>query len=170
MNKKSKKSFTLIELLVVVAIIGILAAVGVPIFQDFIKSSEISVAKDCLRSIDFIQKEYIKDNGRYYYSTGRFDLASSQNTKLINKKLFNGDKVCPENNTWMFSSLKKQYNKTTVGYRLQAHRTKAPHQWLWLQDNGDMNATCEEAVAGWCRFSTAYGGSNIPTCPTKCSP
>ena len=169
MLKCTLKGFTLIELLVVVAIIGILAAVGVPIFQDFIKSSEVLVAKDCLHSIDFIQKDYIKENGEYYYSNGRFDLASSQNTKLINKNLFNGDKVCPENNTWMFSSLKKKYGQTT-GYRLLAHRTKSPHRWLWLQDNGDMNATCEEAVAGWCRFSITYGGNSVPICPTKCGP
>ncbi len=165
-----KKGFTLIELLVVVAITGILAAVGTPIYQDYIKSAEISIAKDCLQSIDFIQKQYIKDNGEYYYSNGRFDLASSQNTKLINKNLFNGDKVCPENDTWMFSSLKKKYSATNTGYRLQAYRTKSLHRWMWLQDNGDMNATCEEAINGWCRFSTTYGGTNIPTCPTKCSP
>ena len=44
---KKIKSFTLIELLVVVAIIGILAAVGVPIFQGFMLDAKInaSIAK-----------------------------------------------------------------------------------------------------------------------------
>ena len=37
-----KKSFTLIELLVVVAIIGILAAVGTPIFQGFVVDAKIN--------------------------------------------------------------------------------------------------------------------------------
>ena len=41
-----KKSFTLIELLVVVAIIGILAAVGTPIFQGFMVTSKINAAKE----------------------------------------------------------------------------------------------------------------------------
>jgi len=42
-----KRSFTLIELLVVVAIIGILAAVGTPIFQGFMLDAKInaSIAK-----------------------------------------------------------------------------------------------------------------------------
>ena len=41
-----RKAFTLIELLVVVAIIGILAAVGTPIFQGFIEESKLTVAKE----------------------------------------------------------------------------------------------------------------------------
>jgi len=40
------KAFTLIELLVVVAIIGILAAVGVPIFQGFMEDSKSTIAKE----------------------------------------------------------------------------------------------------------------------------
>ncbi len=36
----TKKSFTLIELLVVVAIIGVLAAVGIPVYQGFIEDSK----------------------------------------------------------------------------------------------------------------------------------
>jgi type IV pilus assembly protein PilA len=40
-----KKGFTLIELLVVVAILGILAAVGTPIFQGFIEEAKISATR-----------------------------------------------------------------------------------------------------------------------------
>ena len=45
--KTNRKGFTLIELLVVVAIIGILAAVGTPIFQGFMLDAKInaSIAK-----------------------------------------------------------------------------------------------------------------------------
>jgi len=41
----SKESFTLIELLVVVAIIGILAAVGTPIFQGFLVDAKINATR-----------------------------------------------------------------------------------------------------------------------------
>ena len=44
--RKSKKGFTLIELLVVVAIIGILAAVGIPIFQGFMATAKINAATE----------------------------------------------------------------------------------------------------------------------------
>jgi type IV pilus assembly protein PilA len=40
-----KKGFTLIELLVVVAIIGILAAVGTPIFQGFVVDAKINATR-----------------------------------------------------------------------------------------------------------------------------
>ena len=59
--KKQSKAFTLIELLVVVAIIGILAAVGVVAYNGYTASAKKAVVKTNLKQIEkYINNEMMK--------------------------------------------------------------------------------------------------------------
>ena len=65
MNKQIQKGFTLIELMIVVAIIGILAAVALPAYQDYTVRAKVSEvmarASGCKTGV----AEFIQTNGAF---------------------------------------------------------------------------------------------------------
>ena len=65
MTSKSS-GFTLIELLVVVAILGIIAAIGIMSYNGYVSSAKKRSAENVMQQISLGQTEYYSDNGIYY--------------------------------------------------------------------------------------------------------
>ena len=93
-NKKfattKSSGFTLIELLVVVAIIGILAAVGVVAYSGYTSAAKKKSTENVMMQIGLAQTEYYSDFGIYYHPST--SCTPSEATSLaVEKELLEGD-------------------------------------------------------------------------------
>jgi len=63
--KKLQQGFTLIELMIVVAIIGILAAIAIPAYQDYTQRAQIGEAFTIVSNAKTAIAEYYQTNGAF---------------------------------------------------------------------------------------------------------
>jgi type IV pilus assembly protein PilA len=63
--KTLQKGFTLIELMIVVAIIGILAAIAIPAYQDYTIRSQVTEGLSLASSVKASVAEFYADNGTW---------------------------------------------------------------------------------------------------------
>jgi len=91
-----RKSFTLVELLIVVAILGVISAIGIPMYNGYIQTSKESVAQNSLRSIGLLEADYHTENNKYFVTP------TGNQTETINNLLFSGRKTLDEKGDYYY--------------------------------------------------------------------
>ena len=86
-NQNKQRGFTLIELMIVVAILGVLASIALPAYQQNVRSGARSEAQSLLVQVAASQERFYSDNNSY--STTANPLASPAVATVTSERGFN---------------------------------------------------------------------------------
>ena len=81
MKRTMQKGFTLIELMIVVAIIGILAAIALPAYQDYTKRTHVSEGLTLAGGAKASVTEYFSSQGKFPSNNSSAGLAGATDIK-----------------------------------------------------------------------------------------
>ncbi len=65
MNNYRDAGFTLIELMITIVIVGILSAVAIPVYSDYVRRGKVPEATSALASMRIQMEQYYQDNRHY---------------------------------------------------------------------------------------------------------
>jgi type IV pilus assembly protein PilE len=77
--------FTLVELMIVIAIVGVLVAIGVPGYQEYVRKANRSAAQQFMLTVANKQEAYLVDNRAYTATIGTGGLGLTAPPELTGK-------------------------------------------------------------------------------------
>ena len=143
-KRDEEEGFTLIELLVVIIIIGILAAIAIPVFlSQRSKGYEASMKSDLRTAAQEVESQNV-DNQNYLsttFGTGTLTAGTSAVTGTAQTVGTNTNFTVSNGNTitWV--------GATSSAYCLKATSSKAPQIWYYSSDNGGITSTACTATS-----------------------
>src|SRR5580693_1907911 len=117
--KATQKGFTLIELMIVVAIIGILAAIAIPAYQDYTVRAQVTEGMNLASPVETGIAEYFANTGSFPAALSNVGISSSPTGKYVSAVAISGGAI-------------------QVTYGLQAN-TKVANDNLFLTPYTDAN-------------------------------
>lgn len=131
MNKN--KGFTLVEMMIVVAIIGILAAIGMPAYNDYIERGELADAKQATVSLyqSFEANRLARPND--FRSDVQFKAELGKEKSKISKRI---------TNLYSFTETISMRNNIPVGFSFEVQPLKSGKKYYMKVDERGMAERC----------------------------
>ncbi|EDL67206.1 pilin [Vibrio campbellii] len=111
-KQKKQQGFTLIELMIVVAIIGVLSAIAVPAYKDYVSKSELASGFATIKSVITPAELYIQENGAISGASPS-DLGVSAGANSLGTLSISGNAVVFTHNNGAVSGAAFTYSRDT---------------------------------------------------------
>jgi type IV pilus assembly protein PilA len=151
--KSSSSGFTLIELMIVVAIIGILAAVAIPAYQNYSVRAQVTEGLTLADGWKTLAAEYYEENATWPTTAQLTGTVASTGKYVSSINVGNGEIIIVYGNQANASALKAGQNTLSlVAY------TNANNDIVWICGNGAVPASASLTLA---TGATAGGGTTV---------
>ena len=158
--KAIQKGFTLIELMIVIAIIGILAVIALPAYQDYTARAQVSEAISLMEGQKSAVVEYYADKGAWPASNEAAGIAAAADIKgkYVAQVEVGGDGVITA--TMKTTDVNNEIKGKTVSLTPTATTTTGSGNNAKTTGNGSFTWTCTS--------DSANGGIESKFLPSSC--
>lgn len=151
--KAIQKGFTLIELMIVIAIVGILAAVALPAYQDYTARAQMSEALTLAEGQKTAVVEYYSNNGVFPKNNASAGVASASAgvasaSEIVGKYVA---KVDVSGNTITSTMKTSGVNKDISGATLVLEGAQKSGSFTWTCKAGSSNGVKDKFLPSSCR-------------------